>query len=524
MRQTPHNIRYRAALLTTLLALLAGCTTAPAAINPAPLATQAAGQESSGPSLFADPTSTRAPLTVPTYSVPFRLPQKAANFQPTPDPARDLPPIRQQAETYVVQPGDSLAAIAKAKGVSLDAIMEASQINNPDLLSVGQVLTVPAPLPRPTGPDTKLIPDSELVNGPVNAFFDLNAYIQGAGGYLSRYRMELDDESYTGAQVVERVAQEYSVNPRLLLALIEDRSGWLTDPAEPQGERIYAAGWGDPRRESLYLQLTWAAQHLNYGYYAWKVNAVSHYLLPDGSVVPPAATLNPGTVAIQNLMSQYYDYESWLRAMSPQGFIATYHRLFGDPFNLALEPLLPKGLQQPPLQLPFEPGADWSFTGGPHAGWAAGSAWAALDFAPPGDALGCVQNDAWVTAMADGLIVRSANGAVIQDLDGDGYEQTGWVIFYMHIETRDRVEVGKFVRAGERIGHASCEGGVSSGTHTHLARRYNGEWISADGDIPFNMEGWVSSGTGGEYNGVLRRNGQTVEAWAERVPENQIGR
>ena len=28
--------------------------------------------------------------------------------------------------------------------------------------------------------------------------------------------------------------------------------------------------------------------------------------------------------------------------------------------------------------------------------------------------------------MADGLIVRSGMGIVVQDLDGDGSEQTGW--------------------------------------------------------------------------------------------------
>ena len=102
-----------------------------------------------------------------------------------------------------------------------------------------------------------------------------------------------------------------------------------------------------------------------------------------------------------------------------------------------------------------------------------------------------MQSDAWVVALADGLIVRSGNGAVIQDLDSDGFEQTGWTVLYLHIETRDRVEVGVKLKAGERIGHPSCEGGVSNGTHVHLARRYNGEWIAADGQIPFNLDGWI---------------------------------
>ena len=51
--------------------------------------------------------------------------------------------------------------------------------------------------------------------------------------------------------------------------------------------------------------------------------------------------------------------------------------------------MIPEGLTQPELQLPFEVGDVWSYTSGPHGGWDSGSAWAALDFAPPGEALGC---------------------------------------------------------------------------------------------------------------------------------------
>jgi murein DD-endopeptidase MepM/ murein hydrolase activator NlpD len=225
-------------------------------------------------------------------------------------------------------------------------------------------------------------------------------------------------------------------------------------------------------------------------------------------------------------MSLLYGRKDWDHAVSENGVFKTFSDLFGYPFDLAIEPLIPPGLQQPPLTLPFEPGKVWSFTGGPHGGWGEGSAWAAIDFAPPGDGLGCVQSDEWVVAAADGPIVLSEHGAVIQDLDGDGFIETGWTLLYMHIEDRDRVEVGQTLKAGDRIGHPSCEGGVANGTHTHLARRYNGEWIAADGPIPFNLDGWISSGdgTGTEYNGFLRRNAQVVEAWDSRKPENQIQR
>jgi len=118
------------------------------------------------------------------------------------------------------------------------------------------------------------------------------------------------------------------------------------------------------------------------------------------------------------------------------------------------------------------------------------------------------------------LIVRSEDGIVIQDINdpsgfpSDGLEQTGWVILYLHIETRHRVAAGTYLRAGERIGHPSCEGGISTGTHVHLARRYNGEWIPADQELPFVLDGWVSIGVGVEYDGFLEKNGRRIVAEA----------
>ena len=129
-----------------------------------------------------------------------------------------------------------------------------------------------------------------------------------------------------------------------------------------------------------------------------------------------------------------------------------------------------------------------------------------------------------MVASAPGLVVRSGDGAVMLDLDGDGYEQTGWVLFYMHIAARDRVALGTALKAGDRIGHPSCEGGVSQGTHTHFVRKYNGEWIAADGPIPFVLDGWVSQGLGTEYDGTLTRAGVTIEACDCRGPDNQIAR
>jgi hypothetical protein len=200
-----------------------------------------------------------------------------------------------------------------------------------------------------------------------------------------------------------------------------------------------------------------------------------------------------------------------------------YSFMFGSPFDRAVEPLMPRKLAQPRMDLPFEPGAVWAFTGGPHAGWDSGSGWAALDFAPA-DSAGCAISEQWATALANGFVVRADQGAVIEDLDGDGYEQTGWDILYMHVAAQDRVETGTYVYAGDRIGHPSCEGGISNATHLHLARKYNGEWIPADGRVPFNLNGWISSGNGTEYDGYLKRGVALLEAVEGISSLNQITR
>lgn len=468
----------------------------------------------------AGPTPTRADISV---FVPTRGP--AAIFAtPTPDKPHALPAPREFVDLYIVQAGDTLGSIAQGYGITLDALMQANGLSEASVLFVGMTLNIPPVETDPNpGSSFKIIPDSELVYSPTTVEFDIDAYLQGKGGYLANYMQDVNGEYLSGSQIIERIAQSYSVNPRLLIALLEYRSQWVTNPAPSNVD--YPMGYYDNYYAGLYRQLAWTANNLNRGYYLWRVNALSTLALSDGAYVPMDATINPGTAALQFFLAQYNNRSVWDLDVSEFGFSLTYNLLFGYPFDYELASLLPPNLIQPPMQLPFERGATWSYTGGPHGGWDAGSAWAALDFAPPGEGGGCDIDPAWVVAIADGLIVRAENGAVVQDLDNDGYEQTGWTVLYMHIAASDRVDAGTYVYAGDIIGHPSCEGGVSNATHLHLARRYNGEWISADGNIPFVMDGWASSGNGVEYDGYLTKGITIIEAW-EGVREelNQISR
>ena len=459
--------------------------------------------------------------TFDPYLPPTRVHDQPV-LTPTPNAPRPLPTLRTEEIYYTVQWGDTLKDIAYQYNILPEQIIDANQISNPSLIYKGQQLLLPAPNTSDVGPDYKIIPDSELIRGPYSIRFEIEAYINNQNGYLANYKMIVEGEELSAAEIVTRISQDYSVNPRLLLAVIEFQSGWLTTHGDQ--ENLYPLGYREFGYEGLYWQLAWAADELNRGYYLWKVKGVGSWTTKDGITVPINPTINAGSAGVQNLLAKLLFLDEWTRAVNENGFVQTYIKLFGYPFDLTYSPIIPPDLTQPVLQLPFENDVTWLFSGGPHGGWDTGSAWAALDFAPFDDDLGCRPGDDWVVAVADGIVTRADHGAIIQSIDGDPYDQTGWAILYMHIDMKNSVELGTKLHAGDKIGHPSCEGGVSTGTHLHIARRYNGEWISADQSLPFIMDGWVSQGSGYEYEGLMIRDDQSVRAEDTKTDFNRIER
>jgi murein DD-endopeptidase MepM/ murein hydrolase activator NlpD len=100
----------------------------------------------------------------------------------------------------------------------------------------------------------------------------------------------------------------------------------------------------------------------------------------------------------------------------------------------------------------------------------------------------------------------------MEDLDGDDYEQTGWDLLYLHIASAGRVAVGTYLQKNDRIGHASCEGGIATGTHLHFVRKYNGEWVAADGPIPFLISGWTVHQGSLPYEGTMTKDNKKIIA------------
>jgi hypothetical protein len=362
-----------------------------------------------------------------------------------------------------------------------------------------------------------LIPDGEIVFSATALDFNIEAYVTNAGGYLASYREYLKTTAWTsGVDGIKRLSYENSINPRLLLAVLDYEAKWVRGKPESDFRIKYPLGYESYLNPGMFGQLTWGITQLNIGYYGWRAGTIRELTFTDGKTLRLEPNLNAGTVAIMHLFSKMHTLNEWLRIMDQNsGFPAFYQGMFGDPWARAdqLTSFFPPNLVQPEMVLPFEPNVTWSYTGGPHNAWGQYEGpLAALDFAPRNDKSGCYVSTQWIVAIASGLVVRSENGVVIIDLDGDGHEQTGWNVMYLHVADKSRVALGEWVDQNDRIGHASCEGGVSTGTHTHIARKYNGEWMLADGPISFVLSGWTAIAGDKPYLGKLVKGNKVITA------------
>jgi len=103
-------------------------------------------------------SGTRAPVVDLSLGTPARAPVVTP-----PLTAPVTPPTGQRAaDIHIVKPGDTLYSIARTTGASLDALIRANDIGDPDVLQVGQVLKLSAdgapPKPVATLPPTQTAP------------------------------------------------------------------------------------------------------------------------------------------------------------------------------------------------------------------------------------------------------------------------------------------------------------------------------------------------------------------------------
>ena len=118
------------------VALATGMLDAP--VDPgAVVSTEPSATPTPAPTARPTPSPTLAPSPTPVMTpVPTPVPTAV----PTPVPTVPPPPPQQQ--TYTVQQGDTLAAIAQRFGTTVAALQSANGIEDPNEIFVGQVLVI----------------------------------------------------------------------------------------------------------------------------------------------------------------------------------------------------------------------------------------------------------------------------------------------------------------------------------------------------------------------------------------------
>ena len=259
--------------------------------------------------------------------------------------------------------------------------VEANEITSPKILPAEGILDTGTLLIIPDRRDkaaqytshAQLIPDSEIIFSISALDFDVAQYTRNAGGYLSTYREYLGSTGWmTGAAALERSALENSINPRLLLAILDYEAQWVRGAPSDDFHKTYPLGYENFRNKGMFLQFGWAINQLSTGYYGWRNGKLTQITFEDGTRYQLDPSLNAGTVAIMYYFSKQHSLNEWLRIIDPNsGFALFYANMFGDPWSRAdgAGPIYPPSLAQPEMTLPFEMNTEWAYTGGPHSAW-----------------------------------------------------------------------------------------------------------------------------------------------------------
>lgn len=466
--------------------------------------------------MFATSTFTPAPTLEVTETA---LPTNTAVYVPAtaaPTATERVFDVNQPPLLYTAQAGDTLLALSRRFNVLPEEIVSPEEISQTGLIPIGQLLMIPIRLASTTS-NTKILPDTEIVYSASMLEFNTAIFIDSFSGYFSKNKLYMGAEkgSWEVSDVLDYYGLLNSINPRLLLTLFDYQNDLLLGEPKNEDYLDYPLQMRDVRYKGFFLQLMWAIDTLSEGYYGWRTGDLTTLTFTDGKTVRIAPELNAGSVAVMYFFSQVNDFAGWSQAMDPtHGFSARYNAIFGDPWFRAQQigPIYPEHVGISVMSLPFETGRTWTYTGGPHGAWRAKGAVAALDFAAPAESGSCAPALDWAVSVEDGVLVRKDTGLYVIDLDGDGHEETGWVIVYLHLTDDSNIKVGDWVYKGDRLGHPSCEGGSSTGSHVHIARKYNGEWVAADGPLPFTLNGWIAHNGSKHYLGTLEKGNQTIIA------------
>lgn len=332
---------------------------------------------------------------------------------------------------------------------------------------------------------------------------EIQHFLDGQPGPLKDFHAPIGSRVHSFAEILASRATLDCINPQVVLALIEQQSGLITQPDASPERMEWALNYHgeDERYRGFLTQVRWAIRELRAA--QWDYPAAPEITYADNSHSPMPPGLNLGGYAITRVLAATTGPSDLLGKLTngPQSFVATFTRLFGDPRAPSLDdhhpaaPFLYSPTDQPYAissffdhESPFlrengslvtywgQRGTTISYDG--HTGW---------DYAarPP----------APVLAAADGTVVFAGNAddncatqAVIID-HGNGYRTLYWHLSEILAEPGP-------VHRGDRIGIVG-ESGCATGPHLHLQVQFLGHDVDPYGWCgPAGQDPWAQHPAG----------------------------
>ena len=358
----------------------------------------------------------------------------------------------------------------------------------------------------------ELLSNSQFVWGPNVGDFAVEQFLLDSGSPLAPF-----------ADIVDSWARYYSINPKVLLTLLEVRDGLITnlpDGISPGEVSIIIEEIGLQAYESFYKHLyTWGDMKSSGKIQDLPSPSIQ---LADGNEFEIQGDVTSASFAITGVLGTATDLVGLTRLITsgePSGFSETFGAMFPetDPLDTSND-IVPDSLPPDDLfQFPFPLGDSWYFNG-PH-NWAGGGGYpfSSMDF-----------HTNWGTGPSYPL--HYAVGAA----PGTGYVFTpnptfsdlpcwakidhtdDWTTYYYHLQNVKPPGDAGAVRSNDPMGSIAeeiCNGGFAYGAHLHFTLLYNGAFVSLEG---VKLSGWtIHVGPDDEpySSGYIERDGQQLNPY-----------
>lgn len=336
--------------------------------------------------------------------------------------------------------------------------------------------------------------------------FDLESYLQEKAPHLLAH-----------AEVISHYAGYSSISPKLLIALMEQESGVVTDSKtvakldRPFGVLSSKVGF---RQQVEDISSKLAVEF--YKGHSFADTGINEKLTTDRDAVKAVkAILLP---KYSSNADQALKPNETAHSKAVIGVGQTYNKLFGDAdYQVKATTASQSKIANIDnyFQLPYLVGEAWR-NGGTHTNTGSGSyPQSSLDFNDGGrwsDNL----NHIWVTSAAPGT-VKYHSSCFMEVIHDDGWSTT-----YYHLEN---IQYGsntsvnrntKIANYADSYNQALCNGGQSSGPHLHFSLKRNGQFYHLDG---IKLSGYKVDTGRDSYDGDcnyfwLGRGGQKYCAWS----------